>query len=101
MTSSYLTMGPRVSEIVAANMSGGTNATQAMAVGARTALLDAAPAGGCLEQAGPEANVLETRAYGRPLAESYATRWINTPNRRNHAQSRQPSSRDSAGVVPR
>jgi hypothetical protein len=67
MTSPYLTMGPRSSEIVAGDLSGGTNTSHTIVVGALTALLDAVPAGApsvAYEHAALEANVLSKHTEG-------------------------------------
>lgn len=77
MTSSYLIMGVRSSEMAAGDVSGGTNTSQTMVVGVLTALVDASPAGApsaARKQAVIEAKALEARAYAWAVAESYADR---------------------------
>src|SRR5215210_7012842 len=67
MTSPYVTSGPHSSEIVAGDVSGGTNTSHTIVVGALTALLDAVPAGAppaTYEHAALEANVLSKDTEG-------------------------------------
>lgn len=61
VTSSYVTIDPRSSEIVAGDVSGGTNTSHTIVIGALAALLDAVPAGApatAYEEAAVDANVL-------------------------------------------
>jgi hypothetical protein len=77
MTSSYLIMGARSSEMAAGDVSGGANTSQTMVVGVLTALVDASPVGArsaARKQAVLEAKAREPRAYAWAVAESHAAR---------------------------
>jgi hypothetical protein len=93
MTSSYLIMGARSSEISPGDVSGGTNTSQTMVVGALAALVDASPAGAppaAHKQAVLEAKPFELRAYAWPLTESDATRLDE------HAKPPEPAGAEAA-----
>lgn len=67
MTSEQLTLDPRSSEIVAGDVSGGTNTSHTIIIGALTSLLDAVPVAArqeAYEQAVLESNVLSKETEG-------------------------------------
>ena len=93
MTSSYLIMGARSSEMAAGDVRGGTNTNQTMVVGVLTALVDASPAGApsaAHTRAVLEAKALESRAYAWAVAESHAAR----PD--EHARPPEPADPEAA-----
>jgi hypothetical protein len=93
MTSPYLILGLRSSEIAAGDVSGGTNTSQTMVAGALTAPLEASPAGAppaAHQQAVLEATAVEPPAYAWPLAESHAARLDE------HAKPPEPAGAETA-----